>query len=180
MIHTKRKLIKQVAKSSFEKYQILNKDKVGVQLKKTVLTLDKPISVGMSILELSKCAMYHYNYVMKKYGHEKGKLMMTDTDSLLYQITTDDLYRDMEDDKHLFDFSNYDTDHPLYDTSNSKTPGLFKDETGGVPIQQFVGLRSKMYSIKNGRVEQTRAKGIVKSVVKKELRHKQYVDCILV
>jgi hypothetical protein len=48
-----------------------------------------------------------------------------------------------------------------------------------VLIQQFVGLRSKMYSIKYGRVEQKRAKGIVKSVVKKELRHKQYVDCIL-
>ena len=132
MIHTKRKLIKQVAKSSFEKYQILNKDLVGVQLKKTVLTFDKPISVGISILELSKCAMYehHYNYVMKKYGIEKAKLMMINTDSLLYQITTDDLYQDMEEDKHLFDFSNYDKDHPLYDTSNAKTPGLFKDETG--------------------------------------------------
>ena len=77
----------------------------------------------MSILELSKCAMYehHYNYVMKKYGHEKAKLMMTDTDSLLYQITMDDLYQDMEDNRHLFDFSK--TDHPLYDTSNAKTPG---------------------------------------------------------
>jgi hypothetical protein len=59
LIHTKRKLIKQVAKSSFERYQILSKDLVGVQLKKTVVTLDKPISVGMSILELSKCAMYY-------------------------------------------------------------------------------------------------------------------------
>ena len=181
LVHTKKKLLKQVAKSSFERCQIFNNDLVGVQLKKTVLTLDKPISVGMSILELSKCIMYehHYNYVMKKYGHDKAKLMMTDTDSLLYLITTEDLYADMEDDRHLFDFSNYEKDHPLYDTSNAKTPGLFKDETGGVPIQQFAGLRSKMYSIKYGRVEQKRAKGIVKSVVKKELRHKQYVDCIL-
>jgi hypothetical protein len=72
---------------------------------------------------------HHYNYVMKKYGNEKAKLMMTDTDSLRYQM-----YQDMEDDRHLFDFSNYDKDHPLYDTSNAKTPGLFKDETGGVPI----------------------------------------------
>ena len=81
----------------------------------------------MIILELSKCAMYEhrYTYVMKKYGHEKAKLMMTDTDSLLYQITTDDLYQDMEDDRHLFDFSNYDRDHLFYDTSNAKAPGLF-------------------------------------------------------
>ena len=71
---------------------------------------------------------------------------------------------------YLFDFSNYDKDHPLYDTSNDKTPGLFKDETGGVPIQQFIGLPSKMYSIKYGCVEQKRAKGIVKSVVIKKQR----------
>jgi hypothetical protein len=56
-----------------------------------------------------------------------------------------------------------------YSTSNVKTPGLFKDETEGVPIQQFVGLRSKMYWIKYGRMEQKRANGIVKPVVKKEL-----------
>ena len=121
-----------MAKSSFEKYQILNKDLVGVQLKKTVFTFDKPISVGISILELSKCAMYehHYNYVMEKYGHEKAKLMMINTDSLLYQITTDDLYQDMEEDKHLFDFSNYDKDHPLYDTSNAKRRDSLKMKQG--------------------------------------------------
>lgn len=71
-MHTKRKLIKQVAKSSFERCQIFNEDLVAVQLKKTVLTLNKPISVERSILELSKVVMYdhHYNYVMTKYGHQ--------------------------------------------------------------------------------------------------------------
>jgi len=122
---------------------------------------------------------HHYNYVMKKYGHQKAKLMMTDTDSLLYYIKTEDLYRDMLEDKHLFDFSNYVKKHLLYDNTNAKKPGLFKDETGGVPIKQFVGLRSKMYSLKYGDAEQKRAKGVVKYVVQKELRHQQYVNCIL-
>ena len=181
------KLIKQVVKSSFERCQIFNKDLVAVHLKKTVLTLNKPISVGMSILELSKVVMYdhHYNYVMKKYGHTRAKLMMTDTDSLFYHIKTEDVYADMAEDKHLFDFSNYKKDHPLYDNSNAKTPGLFKDETGGIPIVQMAGLRSKMYSfMKYGDLkpqdrEVKRAKGVVKSVVEKELKHGKYVDCIL-
>lgn len=180
LIHTKKKLLKQVAKSSFERCQIFNKDLVAVQLKKTVLTLNKPISVSMSILELSKCVMYdhHYNYVMKKYGHTRAKLTMTDTDSLFYHIKTEDIYADMAEDKHLFDFSNYKKNHPLYDASNAKTPGLFKDETGGTPITQMAGLRSKMYSMKYANEEVKRAKGIVKSVVKNELRHQQYVDCL--
>ena len=79
----------------------------------------------------------------------------------------------------MFDFSNYDKNHFLYDSTNAKKPGLFKDETGGIPIAQFVGLRSKMYSLKYSNEEQKKAKGIVKSVVKKELKHSNYVDCIL-
>ncbi|CAC5417052.1 unnamed protein product [Mytilus coruscus] len=89
------------------------------------------------------------------------------------------IYSDMEKDKHLFDFSNYDKDHFLFDKSNAKKPGLFKDETAGVPIEQFVGLRSKMYSLVYGDIEQKRAKEIVKSVVRGELKHSNYVKCIL-
>lgn len=85
----------------------------------------------------------------------------------------------MAGDTHLFDFSNYEKGHPLYNNSNAKQPGLFKDETGGVPIQQFTGLRSKMYSLKYADKEVKRAKGIVKSVVKNDLRHQHYIDCIL-
>lgn len=172
LIHTKKKLLKQVAKSSFERCQIFNKDLVAVQLKKTMLTLNKPIGVGMSILELSKCVMYdhHYNYIMNKYGHTRAKLMMTDTDSLFYHIKTEDIYADMAEDKHLFDFSNYKKNHPLYDESNAKTPGLFRDETGGIPIAQMAGLRSKMYSMKYAGKEVKQAKGIVKSVANRLLK----------
>jgi hypothetical protein len=47
----------------------------------------------------------------------------------------------------LFDLSNYPQDPPVYDTTNKKKPGFFKDETGGCTIKEFVGLRSKMYSL---------------------------------
>ncbi|CAG2190061.1 unnamed protein product [Mytilus edulis] len=134
----------------------------------------------MCVLELSKCVMYehHYNYILPKYG-KNVKLMMTDTDSLLYHVVAEDLYSDMPKDKQLFDFSNYAKSHFLFDDVNAKKPGLFKDETAGIPIEEFVGLRSKMYSIKYGVVEQKRAKGILKSVVRNELKHSQYVKCVL-
>ncbi|VDI57240.1 Hypothetical predicted protein [Mytilus galloprovincialis] len=106
------------------------------------------------------------------------KLMMTDTDSLLYHVVAEDLYSDMQKDKQLFDFSNYAQNHFLFDDVNAKKPGLFKDETAGIPIEEFVGLRSKMYSIKYGVVQQKRAKGILKSVVRNELKHSQYVNYV--
>ncbi|CAC5412701.1 unnamed protein product [Mytilus coruscus] len=85
----------------------------------------------MCVLELSKCVMYeyHYDYMMSKYG-ANAKLMMTDTDSLLYHLTT----KNMQTDKLLFDFSNNDKNHFLYDyddLTNAKKPGLFKDENAG-------------------------------------------------
>ena len=92
LIHTKNKLLKQISKSSFERCHIFSEHLVGVQCKKTLLKLNKPIAVGMCILELSKCVMYeyHYDYMLSKYG-DNAKLMMTDTDSLLYHVTTDDI-----------------------------------------------------------------------------------------
>ncbi len=55
---------------------------------------------------------------------------MTDTDSLVYQIFTDDLYKDMESMKDKLDTSNYPEDHPLFSNVNKKVVGKFKDENG--------------------------------------------------
>jgi len=123
---------------------------VSVEKKRTKVTLDKPIYTGFTVLELSKLHMYdfHYSHMMPKYGPEKAKLLITDTDSLTYKVTTPDLYQDMKQDLHLYDTSSYPQDHPLYSAVNKKVIGKFKDETGGLPITEFVGLRPKMYSIK--------------------------------
>ena len=69
-----------------------------------------------------------------------------------------------------FDTSDYPIDHPLHSTVNKKVIGKMKDETNGVPIEEFVGLRAKMYSIKCANDEKKTAKGIAKVVVKKEIR----------
>ena len=100
------------------------------------------------------------------------------TDSLTIEVFTHDLYQDMNTDKHLFDFSNYPVTHPMYSVVNKAELGKFKDETAGVAISEFVGLKPKMYSIKYGKCEKQAAKGITKAVIKKYLRHEMFRDCL--
>ena len=88
---------------------------------------------------------FHYNYIKEQYG-SNAKLLFTDTDSLTYNIRTKDIYKDFWADKDKFDFSDYNKNSGFYDPTNKKVIGKMKDETKGVPIVEFVGLRSKMYS----------------------------------
>ena len=135
----------------------------GFMLSKKTLTLNKPIYAGASILDLSKITMieYHYDYIKEKYGKD-SKLLFTDTDSLSYELQTDDLYRDRIG-SNLFDTSNYPEDHMLFSNKNNKVLGKFKDEAKGIPIIEFTGLRAKMYSLKYEESEEKKAKGISKS-----------------
>ena len=115
-------------------------------MNKTKIYFNKPIYLDQNILHISKTLMYdfHYNYILKKYP-KKAKLLITDTDSLMYEIKTKDFYEDMC--LYLsgkFNTLNYPEDH-IY-PSDKKVPGMFKDETNGKNITEFVGLRSKLYS----------------------------------
>ena len=121
-------------------------------MKKTKLYFNKPVDLGMSILDLSKSLMYdfHYNYIKTKYG-DKAKLLFTDTDSLAYEIKTNDFYKDVNPDiEKRFDTSEYLTNHSsgIKTGVNSKVLGMFKDEPGGKQIVEFIDLRAKLYSYK--------------------------------
>ena len=74
--------------------------------------------------------------------------LLTQTDSLTYEIKSEDFYEKFFKYKHLFDFSNYSKDSKFFDETNKKVIGKMKDEFGGVIVDEFVGLKSKMYSIK--------------------------------
>ena len=106
-------------------------------------------------------------------------MLFTDTDSLAYEIRSRDVVTELETIKHLLDTSNYPKDHPLYSNENAKVLGKFKDELGGCGALQFVGLRSKMYSLllPDGKEKGT-AKGIKTSYAKKHLRHQSYLKCL--
>ena len=109
--------------------------------------MNKPIYVGFCILELSKLLTYqfHYNYVLKTF--DKAKLLFTDTDSLVYEIKSGNVYEQCFKDKHLFDFSGYSKDSVYYDDLNKKVLGKMKDEFNRVKIDELVDLKSKMYSL---------------------------------
>ena len=130
-------------------------------MRKTKLYLNRPIYVGFTILDISKVLMY-----MKQKYASNAKLLFTDTDSLSYEVPT----------------TEYRRDHPLYSTANKKVFGEMKDETHGIPIQEFVGLRPKMYSIKytedNRQVEKKTAKEVKKSVTRRKIRYANYKECL--
>lgn len=101
---------------------------------------------------------------------------MTDTDSLVLEITTDGVYGDIKDEiGWLFDTSNYPKDHPLYNEINKKVIGKFMDETGGKQMIEFCGANAKSYSeLMDDGTEIKKCKGIKKGVVKKTLHHNDY------
>ena len=116
-----------------------------------------------------------------RYG-EKAQLLFTDTDSLMYEIVTEDVYRDMWEMKEHFDLSEYPHTSPFYDPTNNKVVGKMKDEVKGEPIIEFVGLRPKMYSFLVGSVKvdgsvdinsKHRSKGIQRAAADR-LHHEDY------
>ena len=82
---------KLAAKPNYDYCAIFDEHLIAVHMKKTKLYFNKPVYLGMSILDLSKSLMYdfHYNYIKTQYG-DKAKLLFTDTDSLAYEIRTND------------------------------------------------------------------------------------------
>ena len=180
LITDEKKLLKMTSKPTYVSSKIFNENLVAVHKIKETLTLNKPSYVGMSILDLSKTLMYdfHYNYIKNKYRN-KSKLLFTDTDSLCYEIEANDVYKDFFNDRDKFDFSEYDKNSKYFDDFNKKVIGKFKDETHGIPITEFIGLRSKMYSyIKDDDNENKTAKGIKKNVIKNDLNHRNYKETL--
>ena len=164
-------------KPSFVSQKIFSKNFAAIHEIKPVLTIDKPIYVGFSILDLSKLLIneFHYKYIKSKYN---AKLLFTDTDSLVYDIETDDVYLDVYGDKNVFDFSDYPRDSKLFDSVNKKVIGKMKDEFKGKIISEFVGLNSKLYSLVVVDGKENIKSKVVNTNVAKSIRHKEFVDAL--
>ena len=123
-------------------------DKLCLVESKPIKTIfNKPIFLGAVILETSKLHMYQfwYDHLKNKYNN-KVELVYTDTDSFIIQVETGDIYKNMLEDKNLYDFSEYPIIHQNYDITNKKVLGKFKDEMKSLIITEFIGLKPKMYS----------------------------------
>ena len=81
---------------------------------------------------------FHYNFIKKNFDAE---LLFTDTDSLTYEIKSEDVFEDFYKDKHLFDLSNYPKDSKFFDPVNEKVIGIMKDVHKGKPVRKSVGIK---------------------------------------
>ena len=206
LVNSEKKAKRLTAKPNFKKCTIFSKNFCAIEMRKTQIYFNKPVYLGMCILDLSKTLMYdfHYNYIKPKYN-ERAKLLFTDTDSLAYEIQTDDFYRDISPDVQAkFDTSNFSENHPsgILVGANKKVIGMFKDEAGGKIIEEFVGLRAKLYSYKmfesktqkrkrkmreklyrymmiKNKTEKKKCKGMKQGVVEKTITFNDYKKCLL-
>ena len=180
LVSNKRDYLKWTYKPSYILHKIFENELVAILKNKVALTLNKLGYIGMCILELSKALMYefHYDYIKNKYGND-SRLLFTDTDSLMYEIETEDVYKDSSNDKEMFNLSNCSTKLKYHDNSNKLVVGKMKDETAGVVIEEFVGLKSKMYLyLVDDNSEHKKAKGVNKNVVA-TISHNEYKDVLL-
>ena len=161
LVTTDKKRSKLVSEPNYHTINLISEDLSIIEMKKTKVKMNKPIYLGLSILEICKILMYEfwYDYMKPKYN-DNDRLCYIDMDSFLMNIKTNDFYKDISDDvDNRFDTSNYEVKRPLLIGKTKKVIGVMKDELGGKIITEFITLRPKTYShLTNDSKEDKKAK----------------------
>lgn len=169
-----------ISKPEFKASSIFEEGLVAIELNKAEIFFNKPIYVGMCILDLAKTTLYdfHYGYMAPQFKSD-CTVCYTDTDSLIYEVCCSDLYESIRQDaSKYFDTSDYSITNPynISNTFNKKVLGMMKDENKGSIMTEFVGLRSKMYAVRvEGKDAMKKSKGVKKSVIKNRICFNDYV-----
>ena len=182
LVTTNKKRNKLVSEPNYHTINYISEDLSIIEMNKTKVKMNKPIYLGLSILDISEILMYEfwYDYMKPKYGN-RVKLCYMDTDSFLMNIKTNDFYKDIANDvEKRSDTSNYECNRPLPIGKNKKVIGLMKDGSGGKIITEFVTLRPKTYScLTDDGKEDKKAKGTKKCVIKRMIKLDDYKNCLL-
>ena len=182
LVTTNKKRSKLVSEPNYHTINYISEDLSIIEMNKTKVKMNKPIYLGLSILDISKLLMYKflYDYMKPKYGNDV-KLCYMDTDSFIMNIKTEDFYKDIANEvEKRFDTSNYEVNRPLPTGKNKKVIGLMKDELGGKIITEFVTLKPKTYShLTEDCKEDKKAKGTKKCVIKRMIKLNDYKNCLL-
>ena len=182
LVTTDKRTNRLVSEPNYHTTKWFSENLLAIEMKKTKVKMNKPIYLGLSILEISKILMYEfwYDYMKPKY-RDNVKLCYIGTYSFIMHIKTEDFYKDIADDvEKRFDTSNYEVGRPLPTGKNKKVIGLMKDELGGKIMTEFVALRPKTYSyLTDDCEEDKKAKGTKKCVIKRRLKFNDYKDCLL-
>ena len=183
LVTTDEKRNKLVSEPNYHTTKHFSENLLAIEMKKTKVKMNKPVYLGMSILDISKTLMYEfwYDYIKPKYK-EKAKLCYMDTDSFVIHIFTEDFFEDINNDvERWFDTSNYDENdkRPLPIGKNKKVIGLFKDELGGRIMKEFCALRAKTYAyLMDDDSEKKKAKGTKKCIIKRRFMFENYKDSL--
>ena len=182
LVTTDKRRNKLVSEPNYHTMNYISEDLSIIEMNKTKVKMNKPIYLGLSILEISKLLMHEfwYDYMKPKYG-DNIKLCYMDTDSFIMNIKTEDFYKDIANDvEKRFDTSNYEVNRPLPTGKNKKVIVLMKDELGGKIIMEFVTLRPKSYLyLTDDCKENKKAKGTKKCVIKRMIKFNDYKNCLL-
>ena len=182
LVTTDKEINKLVSEPNYHTINYISEDLSIIEMNKTKVKMNKPIYLGLSILDISKMLMYEfwYDYIKPKYNGSV-KLCYMDTDSFVMNIKTNDFYKDISSDvDKKFDTSNYEVNRPLPTGKNKKVIGLMKDELGGKIITEFVTLRPKTYSyLTDDGKEDKKTKGTKKCVIKRMIKFNDYKNCLL-
>ena len=182
LVTTDKKRSKLVSEPNYHTINLISEDLSIIEMKKTKVKMNKPIYLGLSILEISKILMYEfwYDYMISKYDNNV-KLCYMDTDSFIMNIKMNDFYENIANDvENRFDTSNYEVSKPLPMGKNKKVISLMKDELGGEIITEFVTLRLKTYSyLTDDGKEGKKAKGTKRCVIKKMIKFNDYKKFLL-
>ena len=182
LVTTDKKRSKLVSEPNYHTINLISEDLSIIEMKKTKVKMNKPICLGLSILEISKILMYEfwYDYMKPKYN-DNARLCYMDTDSFIMNIKTNYFYKDIANDvENRFDTSNYEVNRPLTTGKNKKIIGLLKDGLVGKIITEFVTLRPKTYSfLTDDGKENKKAKGTKMCVIRKMIKFNDYKKCLL-
>ena len=181
LVTTEEKRSKLVSEPDYHTKKDFPKNLLAIEMKMTKVKMNKPIYLGMSVLDISKTLMYEFWYdsIKSKYG-DKEKLCYMDTDSFVIHIFTEDFFKDIANDfERWFDTSCYDKNdkRPLSIGMNKKVIGLFKDELGGKIMKEFCALKAKTYTyLMDDDNQKKKAKGIKKCIIEHRLMFENYKD----
>ena len=154
---------------------MLNKKLVAIFLEKKKVVLDRKYSVGFTILELSKLAMfqYYYDVILPRFGRRNVSILLSDTDSFIFHIknyTKNEIRWKLGD---VMDFSNIPAANKMCNATRKNVPGFLKDETPAGDIVECIALKSKCYALRTHMsatgemLEEKKYKGITKPRVKR-------------
>ena len=141
---------KLVSQPNYHCTKWFSEDLLATEIRKVKVNMNKLIYLGMTILDISKILMYEflYDYLKPKYK-ENLNLCYMDTDSFIFNVKTEDWYKDVSNDiEQRFDSSNIQTNIPIKNNINRKVLGVLQDELNGwMSYEKNYWIKAKMLCI---------------------------------